>query len=546
MAAISKAYILQVRPMQEERPIYTLDIETDPFEHGRYPEPFAIGFYDGVRQTNFWGQDCIERMWDFIQTKTPGIIYAHNGGRFDIFYLMTWVAGNPMRVINSRIIKAIIKLSKGHHEFRDSYAIMPFALGKFKGATQKLEIEIDKLHRSRREKHKEEILAYLGRDCETLWILCSAFVENFGAQLTIGTTSMKELRRIHTFSYLEAKQDAEIRSKFYYGGRVECLKKGLIAGRFKIYDVNSMYPYAMKSHKHPIGKPTSESLKIGRHTCFVTASGENYGAFPMRVRNSVDFRVERGTFNVSIHEWNVAQEFGLFKCDKVLKCINFSERGTFEDFVDKFYNARLAAQASDDQIMSLFYKFIMNSAYGKFGQNPDNYKEYQITESGVDMESTGWIPDRITKGRGDEEFIVWQKPSNDTSRYNVATGSSITGAARSILLAGLASSRNPIYCDTDSIVCEELLAANLESKELGGWKLEGECDYAAIAGKKLYALFQGGETGEVVKQANKGVDVSAKDIVAVCKGETKVSMRNAPSFKLDGSHKFITRKVRMT
>lgn len=168
-----------------------------------------------------------------------------------------------------------------------------------------------------------------------------------------------------------------------------------------------------------------------------------------------------------------------------------------------------------------------------------------------------------------DNYIVWSKSSLDTSRYNVATGASITGAARSILLRGIATAKQPLYCDTDSIICKDLPLAKKDATELGAWKIEAEFDSAAIAGRKLYALFEsrkenikklrdkandkkkfdksiGSDGSLCVKQANKGVAVSAIDIWNVCCGDVIVSNRDAPSYKLDGSHNFISRRVRMT
>src|ERR1700734_1674074 len=196
-------------------PIYTLDIETDPFKEGRFPVPFSAGFYDGVTFTYYWGSDCLQRMRKFVESQPPGIIYAHNGGRFDVYYLMDWIAGNPMRVINSRIIAADMVCDLGVHSFRDSYAIMPFALGSYKGKKQKLEIDIRKLEASVREKNKQEILEYLEMDCVLLHELCSAFHFKFGDKLTIGSTAMKELGKIHSFEKLDASWD-----KFIRGGRM--------------------------------------------------------------------------------------------------------------------------------------------------------------------------------------------------------------------------------------------------------------------------------------------------------------------------------------
>lgn len=527
-------------------PIYTFDVETDPFKHGRVPTPFSCGLYDGEEYWQWWGVDCIERMMDQLDVMSPGIVYAHNGGRFDFFFIMKWLLGSEMRIINSRIISAHLLCQMGAHEVRDSFAIMPFALGKFQGEIQKKKIEISKLEKRVRERHKEEILEYLKYDCVVLWNLVSKFCDTFSQKiLTIGTASMKELKKVHDFTNLDESEDHDLRGLYYYGGRVECFRSGIIKPRkgqtFKVYDVNSMYPYAMKSVKHPIGKATHESRDIEDSTMFLSVTGTNRGAFPTVVKGKILFDVPYGTFHVTRHEWDVASEFGLFDLDRIERCVNYEGRtATFEEFVTKFYNLRIEAGINNDEIMKLFYKFILNSAYGKFGQNPDNYKEYTITKSSDDLRGDGWDMETLEHG---DNYIVWSKPTRDTSRYNVATGASITGAARSILLRAIATAKQPLYCDTDSILCADLPLANKDASMLGAWKLECECDSVAIAGRKLYALFMG-ET--CVKQANKGVAVTAIDIWNICCGDVVQTRRDAPSFKLDGSHNFISRRVRMT
>jgi hypothetical protein len=264
----------------------------------------------------------------------------------------------------------------------------------------------------------------------------------------------------------------------------------------------------------------------------------------MVVKGKIMFDVPYGTFHVTRHEYDVAIEYDLFDLERVERAIHFEGRtASFSDFIYKFYNARIEARESKDEIMALFYKFILNSAYGKFGQNPDNYKETVITENTVNreaMEHDGWMVVSVEHG---DNYFVWSKSSEDTSRYNVATGASITGAARSILLAAIASARRPLYCDTDSLICEELPLAKVDHTELGAWKLEAESDCAAIAGRKLYSLWK---DGICVKQANKGVAITAQQIKDVCLGIKVESARDAPSFKLDGSYNFIKRRVRMT
>lgn len=550
--------------------VYTLDIETDPFVHGERPEAFAIDFYDGVEHVYFWGNDCVDRMFTHLQHVEPGIIFIHNGGRFDILgYLLHWVLSGNMRIINSRIILSTMKCG---HELRDSYAIMPFALGKFKGAVQKKKIEMWKLKKEHREKYKDEIVDYLFYDCIVLYTLCSAFVNRFGPMMTIGSTAMKEIKKLHTFENLDKEQDLDIRTNYYYGGRVQCFKSGIIKGNYKLFDLNSAYPYVMKYMKHPIGKPSDAGKRIGKDTCFISVLGKNKGAFPTRTKSGIDFTVPYGIFHVTRHEWDAAEEYGLFEPERIIRTVDFSEQATFAEFVDLFYSEKVAAKLAKDAINELFAKFLLNSGYGKFGQNPENYKEYCITLATENMSGDGWICDTILGDTLDEEYIVWSKPTKDTSRYNVATGSSITGGTRSVLLRGIAQADTPLYCDTDSIIAKALSVANLGDTELGAWKLEAEFNYAAIARKKLYTLIETNKkkiaarfatlkTEEEiedfkanllpngwmkVKQANKGVVVSAQEIIDVCQGKTVVSKRDAPSFKLDGSHTFISRKVKMS
>jgi DNA polymerase elongation subunit (family B) len=530
-------------------PIYTCDLETDPFQAGRYPEPFAADFYDGNTHSTFWGVDCIDSLCSYIEKQPPGFIYLHNGGRFDIYYLMRLVRGNPALIINGRIVRTFAKSSSPSHphEIRDSYAIMPFALAKYK----KDAIDISLLEKETREENREEIISYLRGDTTYLHELCVAFLEMFGNKLTIGSAAMKELQKHHSFESLSKKADAEIRSEYYYGGRVQCFEKGILKGPWKVYDVNSMYPYVMKVFEHPVSMPGSVTRQIRKSTCFVKVKGENLGAFPIRTKQGLSFNSESGIFTISIHEWNVAMEYDLFRPTKILECINFGQHSNFTGFVDSFYDKRERAKMEGDEMHSLFYKFVLNSAYGKFAQNTDKYMEYCITPGDTNLTKEGWTPyetDDVTKARS---YIIWKrkptlggKEGYTARNYNCATGASITGAGRAVLLKAIACAKQPIYCDTDSIICKKLSGVSFDSKALGSWKEEATAYTACIGGKKLYALFD--KAGKCVKQANKGVSLTPQEIHAVCQGEVVTSSRIAPSFHLDGSHNFITRKVRMT
>lgn len=560
--------------VRTKRKLAVIDLETDPFEYGQCPEPFAAGLYDGESYTEIWNDDCVSMMVDSLSKRAdPLIIFAHNGGKFDYFYFLQYLSQADMRIINGRIIQARL----GEHELRDSYSIMPFPLRDY----QKDEIDYNKLHRSCREQHKDEILKYLKSDCVYLHELVIAFFDEFGDKLTVGSSSMSQLQKFHKFQRGGAGFDKMFREDFYFGGRNQCFETGVIRGDIKIYDVNSMYPDAMRRFLHPIGIKPHLSKRIEHNTCFVVATGKNYGAFPTRAKNgSLDFAVPYGKFSTTIHEWNAALETGSFVPEKIHKTYGFDDRITFEEFVMHFYNARLHAKETDDKIHALFYKFVLNSGYGKFAQDPNNYFEWFITKGDEQLtekchkcpkdsvdpkcESCNgsgfrWTPAFIHQGK----YTIWQAPLLQHFYFNITTGASITGAARSQLLRGLKNATRPIYCDTDSIICEGLSGVPIDENQLGAWKLEGTGTVAAICGKKLYAVYA--PTGKcveckakkhdpavhpkkllTVKKASKGVYLSGDEILRIAYGAEIEASNPVPNFRLDGSVNFVKRKIRRT
>jgi len=524
------------------KPIGVLDLETDPFEHGVMIQPFVAGFYDGSTFTSFWSDDCVDRLVEYLTKIPPMVIYAHNGGRFDFFYFLKHLH-HDLRIVNSRIIQA----KMGHHEVRDSFAIMPFPLASYK----KTEIDYNKFKRKVRDSHKAEILLYLKDDCVDLHTLCVRYREEFGDVLTIGSASMRELKKFHPFRSGNQQYDGRLRTDFYFGGRNQVFRSGIIKRPIKIYDVNSMYPYVMRDRLHPVSTGIYTGTAIDERTAFLTVEGNNYGAFPVRADNgSLDFTRERGTFHTSIHEFEAALETGTFNPKRIVKTYGFSERHSFNEFVTHFYDARSKAKEAGDQILTLFYKFVLNSAYGKFAQNPENYREFWITEIGelptswheCDKSCLNECRHLWTPSFTCNEYIIWDRPVQELNFYNVATGASITGAARAHLLRGLAHAHRPYYCDTDSIMCESL-DMPISSSELGSWKLECEGDTAAICGKKLYAVWQ---DGECVKKAHKGARLTADEILVIAKGGSVEYHNPVPAFKFNGSHTFTSRTLRST
>lgn len=520
--------------------IAVIDFETDPFLYGRIPKPFAAGFFDGEIYREFWGDKCAEYLVSFISTlEEKYIIYAHNGGKFDFFFLLPWL-NDPLKIINGRITKAGFC---GIHELRDSYSIIPVPLKAY----QKDEIDYSCFEKDKRNKYKADILHYLAKDCEYLFELVKAFNDRFGPKLTIGGTAISKLREIHPFPAGSESHDSKFRP-FYFGGRVQCFEGGIINGNFKIFDVNSMYPDRMKNAIHPIGRgyacPVNPKLTgdgklkgFGNRPYFAEIIATNRGAFPTREKAGLSFEVSEGRFFTTSHEIEIALKYKLADIKQVVCAFVPQQLISFGDYVDIYSAEKVAAKKSGDKVSEIFAKLLLNSAYGKFAQNPDNYFDYRIIGDIGELSREEFAEWDLFEIHGD--YQIWRKPSKAKSYFDVATAASITGASRAKLLEGLANSTRPLYCDTDSIICEEFHGETDDSK-LGAWKCEGEADTVAIAGKKLYAAFAG---GDCIKMASKGARLFPKDILALCQGEVINWTNDAPSFNLSRETNFVARKI---
>jgi hypothetical protein len=484
-----------------------------------------------------------------LRAMPPAIVYAHNGGKFDFYFMINWFADRRnILIINGRIVKADMWRdgTDKYHELRDSFAIMPFALKKYK----KELIDYRTFEVETRQSHKKEILAYLKKDCIYLHELCIAFRDRFGDNLTVASTAMKQLKKLYSFENLSQLEDEMIRKPFYFGGRVQCFEKGIITpGKGKkiiAYDLNQCYPYAMRNFNHPISCVANRiGNDITDQTYFLTVYGRNHNAFPRREKTGLRFDMERGEFNVTIHEYKAALDTGLFECEDVIKTYDFEQAGNFSLFVDKFHTLRREAQLKGDAVGALFYKYVGNSCYGKFAQSPDDYYNYMLTDDKTNLNPThsmdGFFPCTIVGFAG---YILWKQESHSVKRYNVATGASITGAARSLLIRALAKAQRPLYCDTDSIVCEGLKGVPIDPTKIGHWKIEETGTRMAIAGRKLYALFKG---KECVKLASKGVHLTPDEILQVSRGKSVTWKKDAPTFNFKThTASYISRTVKMT
>lgn len=513
-----------------KRRYFVSDAETDPFLHGRVPNPFVWGTYDG-RDFDVWWEDGA----GFVEwlAEQDRIAYAHNGGRFDWVFMAEFLSPDQrIGLIDGRLARAKL----GNCELRDSWLLYPTALAGY----HKEKFNYDKMEAPVRERHRDEIVEYLRSDCLYLWELLEAFWAEHGRYpLTLPQASVKALGRIQGVRIPTGRETFdELFRPWYFGGRCQAFKTGSWdSWRGEIVDINSAYPHAMKTLEHPWGFRFRESKTMPPEPelphSLIMLRGISNGALPQRSRDSrtpLQYPDGDGIFFATGHEVIAGLETGTLRIDRVLRAYTPEQTMRFDGFVDHYWQQKIAAKKSGDEARTYCAKITLNGLYGKFAQDPRRFLDWRLVRP---IEATGWTQ-RVPLG---PNYAV-AEPSKSGRFYNVATAASITGAVRAKLWRAICESRDVRYCDTDSLICGQACVARGEG--LGQWGSEGLVSSLHVAGRKLYAAQLRDGTS---KLASKGVRLTFDEIREVARGGS-VEWRNpAPSLGLLREPGWVSRTV---
>lgn len=517
--------------MKKIKKISVIDAETDPFVFGREPKPFIWGYYDGCDYEQFNDTDDLLA---FISQRDE-IIYTHNGGRFDFHFIIDRLdAGVDMKIIDGRIAE----FQYGRCTLRDSYLLLPTALSAY----QKDQFDYSKLEMSVRAQHMDEIERYLRHDCEYLYNYITDFFDKYPRTLTIAGAAVKMFEKIQNvkMNHVFPSFDRDFRP-YYYGGRVQTFETGIIAGDFTLYDINSAYPNAMRQ-RHPWGGEyytgrgdggILDELRFYHVNVDISTpcllQRDRFNALTMPVGDGLDIMVPG-------HELIAAKELGYIWINEIYSFLGCYDTITFADYVAHFFALKKHAKNVGNKTDEVFAKLFLNSLYGKLATKPDDYQRYR-TARWNDVPD-GYLP--VTDYFGENDIVICAQPDNTGRFFNVATAASITSAVRAQLMRALDAAERPLYCDTDSILCESL-PDEFIGAELGLWDVEAVCDTAVIAGKKMYALKQGDKW---LKTSSKGARLTGDEIARVAAGETVTWRNDAPTFHIGGKVDFVERNIR--
>lgn len=344
---------------------------------------------------------------------------------------------------------------------------------------------------------------YVKNDTEIVAQCLQKFLELGHDKLTLSSCAFSEYKEIIGTKKYNAWfgewsrnasicDDIEIR-KAYRGGFCQCNNQ-YVAKTIKqpvwYNDVNSLYPYIMRTAYLPYGLPVEFEgkyvddvdypyfvqkikvdmcLKCDGIPCILNKSKG------INCKYIVDTHSSTGSLvNLSLTNFDLElmyKNYEIFEI-KFLGGYKFKVRNDmFIDYVNKFYHMKQEATTNANASLRAIAKLFLNSLYGKFGQNPIRCRKLPFIDS-----------ERKVKFYKTEKTVA--------KRFNyLPVAVFITSLARYKILNDIEKlgKENWLYTDTDSILSLKPLDVKLlDNEELGKYKVEQVFKKCRVLGPKTY------------------------------------------------------------
>jgi hypothetical protein len=359
---------------------------------------------------------------------------------------------------------------------------------------------------------KEELSAYCHRDVEIEienFKLFIKFLQDYKvARLcyTRGSTAMAAylFSHYHKKIYIHNNKEAvDLERDAYKGGRTECFYLGVLENEnYYIVDVNSLYPMVMWSNHFPI-----RYIKI-RHNlrCEDLENILYTNAIVGKVLIETDepayaIKRDRTIFPIGCF-WTVlttpelkyALEHNHIR--DIKECVIYEQADIFTEFVNRFYALRKQFDKEGKAEYAEFCKKMLNSLYGKFGQKAEIWKK--IGECKGELDRTEDCFRSGENHRGSIRYLLGEifelKGYEECFDSFPAIPAHVSAYGRMYIydLMKKAGSGNYFYCDTDSLIINEVGLCNLQSQidnvALGKLKIVSTSNEITIRGLKDYTI----------------------------------------------------------
>lgn len=458
--------------------------------------------------------------WCFSQ-KNP-CLYFHNA-KFDTDFIINWLFRNGYEWVESTkgmIDKQFTTLISDDGKFytmhicneivpkrnvieiRDSQKLLNMSVAKiaktFKLPDSKLEIDYNEFREVGHELTREE-QEYLKADITIVSKALADLFESGTTRLTIGSNALnkyyemmggrKQFRKI--FPKLDVIVDKDIRAA-YKGGftYLNPIYKEVDIGEGLVFDVNSLYPWAMHSpNVLPYGRPVFFSgqyqpdnmhpLYIQRLRCQFELKPNKIPMIQLKhnlsfipteyLKSSNDQIITLTLTNIDLELF--LENYDVYEMEYVNGWKFKGASGMFDQYIDYWTEIKIQATKDKNAGLRAIAKLYLNSLYGKFATSP--YVRSAIPYLGED----GVV--HYHKTEYEERDSIY-----------VPIGAFITAIARNKTIRSAQSVYNRyLYSDTDSIHIKgtdipECL--EVDDYKLGAWKCESKFERARFIRQKCY------------------------------------------------------------
>lgn len=401
-----------------------------------------------------------------------------------------------------------VKFSYGHMvEIRDSLKTIPLRVEQIPPAfgLEDAKLKLDyKAKRERGHVLTEHEKAYVREDVVIVAKAMHIMLDEGMSKLTAGSNALKAYKdsiggeKAFRKRFPVPDYDAEVRLA-YKGGWTYANPRfqGKVLGPGWSFDVNSLYPYVMRTKLLPYGDPVPFygepepdelrplwvcaveidcKLKPNHVPCIQVKEGAYADRFkPTEYVEDTKGPIIRYITNV---------DYELIRSQYDVISITFMEgwrwKGStelFADFIDHWTDVKIKASREGNAGMRFIAKRIMNSSYGKLGTNPVCAQMRPVKRGGR------VYYERLEKESREPVYIPAAVFITAYARYHTIT-------------AAQANFDRFVYSDTDSVYLVGQyppVGMKVDDYELGAWKNEHRFDRIKVLRAKTYVFEEGGK-----------------------------------------------------
>lgn len=525
--------------------------------------------------------DFIKWLPTLFELNHQVVIFTHNGNKFDFRFLISELMSRYY-VTTCGSHNKITSFSVHNVVFMDFFLFFPTSLNNLSKSWLNGQCKDDFNHANifyhNYIQYKESAIKYCYKDCDLLLNLVMKFFQivfsceftcpNTGRTVNIGKsldfyTAPQLAIKIYKNCFFSCQLKGSTGPMYftekasYFGGMCVVYQKYSL-NKLICYDINSCYPASMLREMPAVFECKVEPPN-GPFYILSANDVTDYWLYnidylfpdktiianlPSRIDDEI---IYLGDAKDRLHWGNeIAAALKLGASIRVNYYFKYKPKKLFEDYIQQIYSLRLKAKRDGNVALVDFYKLLMNSLYGKFGQRLFNQKNiistcelnellryYEKAKTSVpkiviDNESNEMVFNTTEKNAVLGEMDIANKilsiklldkncveyEYQDLENYYNQIGSLvrfsafITAQARCLLLEPFISGKMPqeslYYTDTDSIfVDREMPSEFVSDTELGKFKCEYKLENAYFLSPKMYVMkIQGSDQ---IKMKMKGI-----------------------------------------